>query len=250
MKRRIPLAVIVLLLATGCTGLPVPGPSTLDATTAADGRDVTVVRVIDGDTMDIRYENGTTDRVRLLGVDTPETHTAVSPGEWEGVPDTPAGRACLENWGERASQYATAELDGRTVTLVIDPDSDVRGDYGRLLAYLVYDGSSFNRRLLETGHSRMYDSQFSKHDEFVALERAAMKNETGVWTCRTPTGDGNDAVDGDPSRSISVHPDAEGPDGENLSDEYPSITNTRDTDLDLDGVLSPTRPSTHTISRT
>lgn len=232
------LAVALLLVASGCAGLPLPAPSGQDSgpAPAIDGSEVTVVRVVDGDTMDVEFANGSTERVRLLGVDTPEVYTAVSPEEWEGVPDTPSGRACLENWGDRASQYATEELAGKTVTLVIDPKSDTRDRYGRLLAYLAYEGTTFNRRLIETGHARMYDSRFSKRDEFAALERAAMENGTGAWACRTPT-DGGDGSGGDSDApvSISVHPDADGSDGDNLNDEYVTLTNTGDTELDLEG---------------
>lgn len=183
------LALVALLVVAGCTA--VPGPSDVGTTTTSsltDGTQVTVVRVVDGDTMDVRYENGTTERVRLLGVDTPETHGDVTPAEWEGVPDSPAGRACLESWGTRASDFATRELAGRTVTLVIDPESETRGGYDRLLGYLAYDDTTFNRRLLETGHARLYDTQFSKRDEYAAIERTAMEQETGAWTCRTPSG--------------------------------------------------------------
>lgn len=233
MIRRTLLVVFVILAVTGCTALPVPGPDGQDASPAPElnGSEVTVVRVVDGDTMDVEFENGTTERVRLLGVDTPEVYTAVSTDEWEGVPDTPEARACLENWGDRASQFATEELAGKTVTLVIDPESDVRGSYGRLLAYLAYNETTFNHRLLETGYARMYDSQFSKRDEFAAIEQSAMETETGAWSCRTPTEGG----DGDAPISITVYPDADGNDADNLNDEYVTITNTAETELDLDG---------------
>lgn len=46
--------------------------------------DGTVVEVIDGDTIDMRLANGTIERVRLLGIDTPETHVEVQPDEYEG----------------------------------------------------------------------------------------------------------------------------------------------------------------------
>lgn len=233
MSRRTVLAIALLLVVSGCTGLPIPAPGDQDSgpAPAINGSEVTVVRVIDGDTMDVEFANGSTERVRLLGVDTPEVYTQVSPEEWAGVPDTPAGRACLENWGDRASQYATEELAGETVTLVVDPKSDVRGSYGRLLAYLAYDGTTFNQRLLETGHARMYDSRFSRRDEFAAIERAAMENETGAWSCRSPT----EGADGDTPISIRVHPDADGTDGDNLNDEYVTVRNAGDTTLDLDG---------------
>jgi len=263
MKLRTILALTTLLIAAGCTGIPTPAPSSGTTTTTdstvtppSDGTQVTVVRVIDGDTMDVEYANGSNERVRLLGVDTPETHTGVSPEEWEGIPDSEAGRQCLQTWGDRASQYATQELAGKTVTLAIDPESDVRGGYGRLLGYLVYNGSSFNYRLLDTGYARMYDSQFSRRDEYAALEQSAMAREAGAWTCRTPStpesgddgtngsdeGSSDDGASGsgdggagsvDAPLSMSVHADAEGHDGENLNDEYVTLTNTGDTEIDV-----------------
>lgn len=179
------LAVLLLLVAAGCAGLPTPG--TPDAASTGDGRAVTVVHVVDGDTMDVRFADGTEDRVRLLGVDAPESHADVSPGEWEGVPDTPQGRECLRAWGDHASEFATRELEGRTVMFVADPESDARGGYGRLLGYLAYGDTTLNHRLLETGHARLYDTDFSQRDAFAALERDAQSTDRGAWTCRTPT---------------------------------------------------------------
>jgi micrococcal nuclease len=174
------LAVAVLVLTAGCTvNVSVDGTTT----TPAETRTATVVDVVDGDTIDVRFDDGTTDRIRLLGVDTPEVHTEIAPAEYEGIPDTEAGRSCLDTWGDRASEFATERLAGRTVTVVTDPVADRRGGYDRLLAYVEVDGESFNYALLEHGYARLYDTEFSERDRFAAAESQAQTKGTGLWSC-------------------------------------------------------------------
>jgi micrococcal nuclease len=116
--------------------------------------EVTVVEVVDGDTIDVRLQNGSGDTVRLLGVDTPEVHAENDPAEFRGVPETEAGRNCLRGRGERASEHATEELVGETVLLSFDDTEPRRGYYGRLLAYVHVDGDSFNDGLITSGLAR------------------------------------------------------------------------------------------------
>ena len=145
-------------------------------------REATVTRVIDGDTMEVRFANGEEETVRLIGVDTPETTLgSVNPSEYEGIPDTPAARDHLYNWGQEASQYATEELEGEEVRVVIDPEGDRRGSYGRLLAYIYVGDENFNRALLEGGYARVYDSSFSLREEFDRTEAEARSNDVGLW---------------------------------------------------------------------
>ena len=61
------------------------------------GRTATITRIIDGDTMEVRFEDGEEDTIRLLGVDTPETFTENDPAEFEGIPETTAGYDHLAN---------------------------------------------------------------------------------------------------------------------------------------------------------
>lgn len=57
--------------------------------------------------MEVRFENGEEDTVRLIGVDTPETTLGnVAPDEYEDIPDTQPARNHLYRWGQEASQYA------------------------------------------------------------------------------------------------------------------------------------------------
>ncbi|MFD1643945.1 thermonuclease family protein [Halohasta litorea] len=105
------IGVVLLVTFAGCTGSPVDRPATpgesntesTETTTPPDAVDgesvtVTVTHVIDGDTMEVEYANGTEETVRLLGVDTPETTLSrVSPDEFAGIPDNTAGRDHLFN---------------------------------------------------------------------------------------------------------------------------------------------------------
>ena len=162
-------------------------PTSVSTTTAPSGRrwTVTVTEVVDGDTMDVRFANGTTTRVRLLGVDTPEVYGGNTPDEFEGIPTTDAGEAWLHRWGENASEFAHAELDGRQVTIFHDPAADSRGSYGRLLVYIRVDGTLFNRELLARGDARFYDAPLTRGEAFERIEARARRNDTGLWGFET-----------------------------------------------------------------
>ena len=191
------VAVAVLLLLADCAGAPVPDvgsdspptdlespPENPDGVDPNDLDDTawtgTVVRVVDGDTMEVEFPNGEVDTVRLLGVDTPETSAgSTSPGEFEGIPETDAGRAHLKAWGDEASTFAESELAGEEVTVVTGGDR--RGSYGRLLAVLYVDGEDFNARLLAAGYARLYDTEFAKRDAYAAAEADARARGAGLW---------------------------------------------------------------------
>ena len=191
--QRATLAVLLLVVLAGCAGTVVddrPSPSSPDSAEGTDPRGpetgtewtVTVTRVVDGDTIEVAFPNGETDTVRLLGVDTPETSLdAVTPGEFEGIPETAAGRYHLYEWGERTTRHATDELTDEEVRIVVDEEADRRGGFGRLLAYVYVDGENFNERLLSNGYARVYDSSFSMREEFDAAERDAREGSIGLW---------------------------------------------------------------------
>ncbi|WP_373189178.1 lamin tail domain-containing protein [Halolamina sp.] len=256
------LALVLLVLLAGCaSAVPVTDAPANGTDTAAPGVDTTartvdappsatpkegaltaeVVEVVDGDTMKVVFENGSRETIRLLGVDTPEVHTENSPDEFEGVPETEAGRNCLRKWGEQASSVAKERLLGETVTLSFDANEPRRGYYGRLLVYLHVDGGSFNYALITNGLARVYDSQFEYRDRYDTTESAAMDANVGLWACReggagsTPTATGTELIadGGIPLRISEVHADAEGDDRENLNDEYVVLKNTGDEQLDL-----------------
>lgn len=153
-----------------------------------DVRQATVTRVIDGDTVEVEFADGETDTIRLIGVDTPETTLSdVSPGEYEGIPDTQDARDHLFNWGGRASEFATSELNGQQVRVITDGEGDRRGSFGRLLAYIYVDGENFNRALLDEGYARVYDSEFSLREEFDSAESQARSDNVGLWDYQDDT---------------------------------------------------------------
>ncbi|NLV14185.1 lamin tail domain-containing protein [Haloarcula argentinensis] len=249
MRRLVFGLVVVLVVAAGCSGFTA-GPSG-SAGTAVDGQPavdvpesavtVTVTAVVDGDTIQIAYENGTGDTIRLIGVDTPEVHTENDPAEFEGVPETDAGASCLRGAGTNASSLVKQRLLGETVGLAFDPNLNRRGYYDRLLAYVVHDEALFNYRLVEAGNARVYDSEFTRADRFYAAEDAARSDRRGLWRCtdsdavtRTAIADG-----GSESASVveiaNIHADATGNDNENLNGEYVTLVNTGDEPVDLSG---------------
>ena len=231
--------VALLALSAGCAGIgPAGPPGDGPAPTAGDVpaervHTVAIVEVVDGDTMDVRYRNGTTDTVRLLGVDTPEAGAEPQPSAYEEIPDTNEGREWLREWGHRASEYARAELSGEEVRIVVDAGADVRGDYGRLLVYVHVDGELFNLALLRGGYARLYDSQFSRRATFSDAEARARSADRGLWgfgggVTGTPVGEAGLVV-------AEVHADAAGDDHGNLDDEYVVFENAGEEPRELSG---------------
>ncbi|MBX0324115.1 lamin tail domain-containing protein [Halomicroarcula sp. F13] len=251
--RRVPSGVVVVLLLVlaGCAGFGAPAdPARTPGSTAAGvptagplpdaTTTVSVTAVVDGDTVRVEYANGTRDTVRLVGVDTPEVTAENDPSEFEGVPDTEAGAGCLHGAGVDASTHAKERLLGETVGLAFDPDTDRRGYYDRLLAYLVVDDRLFNYRLVATGHARVYDeSPFSRRDRFLAAESAAREARRGLWRCVDPDLVTQTTPMDTASESglavTEIHADAEGDDNENLNDEYVVLANRGDAPLTLTG---------------
>ncbi|GGN22478.1 thermonuclease family protein [Halarchaeum nitratireducens] len=231
------------------------GPSEAESAAAfAETLNATVVDVADGDTVDVRLANGTEETIRLVGVDTPEVWVTNTPGEFRGLANTSATRDCLRGWGHEASDYTTSRLAGANVTLAFDPNTDRRGYYGRLLAYVYVNGTNHNAALIDRGLARVYDdSDFSREPAFRRAETAAYENRTGLWTCAaTATGGASGANAGatggetghdantatsrtDGPITVDVHADAAGPDTENLNDEYVVLRNAGDATLDLGG---------------
>ena len=129
------LAVLVAALAATSVGGWRLG--TARSTQDQTARTVRVTSVVDGDTLDVTW-HGRPERVRLLGVDTPETVD----------PHRPVG--C---YGPEAAAFTHRRLQGRTVRLRFDRQR--RDRYGRLLAYVEVDGRRFNDELLTDGYARL-----------------------------------------------------------------------------------------------
>ena len=242
------VVILLLVVSAGClssVGTPESGsagsPATDTLGASGEGVTVTVTDVVDGDTVDIEYANGTHDTVRLLGVDTPEVHTENDPAEFDGIPDTTAGERCLQRAGENASAYAADRLDDESVRLTFDPESERRGYYGRLLAYVYVDNESFNHALLRAGHARVYDTTFTERERYEAAATTARSDRRGLWSCVDDTGDatataaGSGEIESGALSVVEINYDAAGNDNENLNDEYVVFRNTGSEPLDISG---------------
>ncbi|PSQ21209.1 nuclease [Halobacteriales archaeon QS_9_67_17] len=159
-----------------------------DATHAVD-----VIEVDDGDTVDVRFDSGREEAVRVLGIDTPEKSSNQQyerTEEWEGLEDL----SYLADWGAKATDFAKAELGGATVDLSFDDaEEGIFDAYDRLLGYVHYDDSGdgsrdtfYNYQAVVQGYARLYSSSFTNHERFYDAEVDAQTNGRRVWTNSDP----------------------------------------------------------------
>ncbi|HMQ33989.1 MAG TPA: thermonuclease family protein [Chloroflexaceae bacterium] len=132
----------------------------------------TVVRVIDGDTILVDV-GGREERVRFIGINTPES---VDP------------RRPVECFGAEASDNAKAMLDGRAVLLEDDPSQDSRDSSGRLLSYVwLEDGRMANLEQIVQGFAAeyTYSTPYKYRDLFRDAQREARDAGRGLWSPET-----------------------------------------------------------------
>ncbi len=128
-----------------------------------------VLRAVDGDTLKVRIRaTGAELDVRLVGIDTPETHR----------PNTP-----IECGGPAASRSLHRMADGRSVTLVSDPIQGRFDQYGRLLAYAIHGGHDLDRIQVHRGWAMVYrGGPFRRARAYRRAERSARAARRGVWS--------------------------------------------------------------------
>lgn len=126
------------------------------------GQGLLVTRVVDGDTIDIQRIG----RIRLIGVDTPET---VDP------------RRPVQRFGKEASDFLKRLVEGQRVRL--EYDQERRDAYNRTLAYVFLpDGTFVNAEIIRQGYGFAYTRfPFRYLEEFRQLERGARKAGRGLW---------------------------------------------------------------------
>ena len=134
-----------------------------------DGSLHKVLRVIDGDTVVIATETGSI-RLRVIGIDTPETVHPSRP---------------VEPFGPQATARAKSLLSGKTVRIQYDPDPkhDRWDKYGRLLAYLdLPDGRDYGLVMVSEGLAKCYRKfSFCRVSRYVAAEEKATIEKLGLW---------------------------------------------------------------------
>jgi len=126
-----------------------------------------VTKVVDGDTfwVDDGSEKGL--KIRLIGVNTPETVHPQKP---------------VEYYGREASDYVKSILTGKKVKLQFDVDKTDR--YGRTLAYVyLKDGTFLNAEIIKKGYGQAMTvpPNVKYSDKFVELERKARERKIGLW---------------------------------------------------------------------
>jgi endonuclease YncB( thermonuclease family) len=149
---------------------------------------VDVVDVTDGDTVDVEFDSGRRESIRVLGLDTPEKSAYQRferVQEWEGIESLDY----LATWGQNATDWAQGELANRTIEIGFDDaEPGIFDQFDRLLAYIYYDATGdgtrsefYNRRTVRNGYARLYSSSFSKHGAFYDAESQARADGLNVW---------------------------------------------------------------------
>jgi micrococcal nuclease len=126
-----------------------------------------VIRVIDGDTIVVNPN----EKVRLIGVDTPETTHP---------------KKAVQCFGKDAKEFTRSMVERRTIRLVLDESNAARHHkdrYGRSLAYAYFDdGTMLNAELIRRGYAHAYTRFPFRHVvEFRQLERIARSQAIGLW---------------------------------------------------------------------
>jgi micrococcal nuclease len=168
---------MLVLTVAGCSSAGAGEPAAADSSAALVANAI-VESVIDGDTLDLRV-GGRRERVRLIGIDTPEiAHPSFG--------DRPANVA--ECFGDDAKRYTTSLLPAGT-SVRLERDVVARDDYGRLLAYLyrAADGVFVNYEIIRQGYAQPLSiAPNTRHAPLlVEATRAAESDDAGLWSaCR------------------------------------------------------------------
>jgi len=127
-----------------------------------------VTKVSDGDTFWVEKADGSREKVRLIGIDAPESQNT--------------GDKKIGYYGKEAKNFLTKFLLNKRVRL--ETDVRPRDQYKRLLAYVyLEDGTFVNAHLVKNGYAKVYTVPPNvKHsDTFLKLQQEARKNKRGLW---------------------------------------------------------------------
>ncbi len=123
---------------------------------------------VDGDTIAVNM-NGSVETIRLIGVDTPETHKPNSP---------------VQCYGPEAASFTKQLIGQNSVRLQADSLDTNRDRYGRLLRYVYLpDGRMVETELINNGYAFAYTQfPFEKTDDFKASQQTAQAAKKGLWS--------------------------------------------------------------------
>jgi len=134
-----------------------------------------VTNIVDGDTIDVRLASGRTERIRVIGIDTPERGQC---------------------WFSEATSATRRLAQGKRVTLVGDGSQDTRDRYGRLLAYVwLPHGRDLGFQLVAGGYAKIYVYANRAFKRLSAYRNAeATGRAKGLWRCGTRAATGSAAA--------------------------------------------------------
>lgn len=204
---------------TGQSSNPDPvGAAVVDSPPPSDARIADVLFVQDGDSIRVRID-GQEERVRLIGINTPE----------QG-----------ECFGDDARSILDDLIGGEQI--LIDTDVEPFDQYGRILGYVWLDDLFVNAELVRQGAAlaRPYEPNTSLQDVLEAAEKLAQDSETGMWS-RTACG----ATEQFDVTIAAIHADAPGRDNENLNGESIIISSNETSTVDLAGWTIKDESSVH-----
>ncbi len=173
MRRLLVLSTVAVCGLAAAVAVDLRGDSTASAAPAAspfDGAGI-VLRVIDGDTLDVRLSSGARERVRVLGIDSPELRS----------------REC---YAVQAAAATRRLAQGKRVRLVGDRTQPARDRSRRLLVYVgLPGGADLGRKLVAGGLAKLSVSTsrpFLRVGVYRAAQNVARKNRLGWWgACHT-----------------------------------------------------------------
>lgn len=170
-KRLVSLIITLVIAVAGYAANQRPAaPEVLGTITPGYYR---VTEFADGDTISVDM-NGKTERIRMIGVDTPETHDPRKP---------------VQCFGRAASDFTRQLIGGSPVRLESDELSGNRDRYDRLLRYVYLpDGKLVQAEIIRQGYGFAYTSfPFTNSEYFKQLEQEARQNGRGLWADCQPT---------------------------------------------------------------
>jgi len=185
---------------------------------------VMVTKVIDGDTIEVTFSNGSSGTIRFLGIDCPETTIENNhANEYQNITNL----SCLTYYGLKAKTFVSSLLNNSQIRIRFDNHTSKKDTYDRYLCYVTIGEIDVNARLIEEGYARVYTLEtFSEKSNYLQLQQEAISQSNGLWGCSTLCSD----------LSIDqVHYNALGNDEENLNDEYIVLVNNNQEKIDLSG---------------
>ena len=174
-----------LILLAGLSGCNEDARLNLDSSTGTfslpfgksyNYADILVSRVVDGDTLVLE----TGERVRLIGIDTPELH--VSNKLYRDAQRTGQDVDAIKKLGMRSYAFTKNLVEGKRVSLEFDVTKYDK--YDRLLAYVyLKDGTFVNARIVEEGYASLmtYPPNVRYANLFLKLYQEARRNHRGLW---------------------------------------------------------------------